>query len=201
MTPSQTEKIRTYLLASKEELENAKLSPMLQKRIIRLRDFYNYSLQYPRTTSRDLARMIQKKYDVSVTQSYEDVRLIDACIGLINKRTRDFDRDRVRQWCEEAIELARKKGDAKSFASVISVYVKGTNLDKDETTRPDYASIVPQTFVFCSDPEAAGFKRIPGILEKAKKMMQKDIGDAQILEEYTADEPAPDTTKQPPRYD
>lgn len=191
MTPKLVDTVRTYLMASPQEMEEANLTPGLRKRMTRLRDFYNYSLEYPRTPTKDLAKMIRDKYGISVPQSYEDVRLIDACIGLINRRTREYDRARVRDWCEEAISLAREKGDVKAFTAAIAVYVKGTNLDKDEASSPDYSAIVPQTFVFCSDPEVAGFKKVPGILEKARKMLKRDIGEAQIVEEYTAGSSSP----------
>lgn len=180
--------VQNYLLASADEMQRAKLPQSLQTRMLRLREFYAYWLQYPRTSDKELAQMIRDKYDIRISQSYEDVRLIKICLGAFNRLTKEYDRYLFRQRCEEGWQLAREAGDIKSFAAITSAYVKGTGLDKDELTRPDYSVIVPQTFTITGDPSAAGFKVVPGILEKAKKMEQRYIQEAEIVNEYKPDE-------------
>ena len=63
------------------------------------------------------------------------------------------------------------------------VYVKGgdytldtlpeAKIAKEENTAPEYGQIVPQQFTVTTDPSVAGFKRIPNIQEKARRLLQK----------------------------
>lgn len=80
--------------------------------------------------------------------------------------------------------MAREQEDAKAFAAVTATYLKGTQLDKEEHNAPDYSVIVPQRFTISADPSVAGFKVVPGILEKAKKLEARYVQEveAQLTE-------------------
>ncbi len=177
--------VQEHLFSSVDEMKQAKVQPRVRDRILRIREFYTYWLRYPRTADKDIVKMIMDRYGLGATQAYFDLRLVKHCLGALNTLTKEYDRYLFRQRCEEGWEMAREAGDVKAFAAVISAYVKGTGLDKDELTRPDYSSIVPQTFTITSDPSASGFRVVPGILEKAKKMEARYMQEAEIVPEYT----------------
>lgn len=181
--------VQEHLFSSPEEMKEAKVQPRVRDRILRIREFYTYWLRYPRTADKDIVQMIMDRHHLSATQAYFDVRLIKHCLGALNTLTKEYDRYLFRQRCEEGWEMAREAGDVKAFAAVTSAYVKGTGLDKDDITRPDYAAIVPQTFVITSDPSAAGFKVVPGIVEKAKRLEARYIQEAETVPEYTDETP------------
>lgn len=168
-------------------MKEAKIQPRVRDRILRIREMYTYWLRYPRTSDKDIVQMIMERHKMGATQAYFDVRIIKHCLGALNTLTKEYDRYLFRQRCEEGWEMARAAGDVKAFAAVTSAYVKGTGLDRDDLSRPDYSSIVPQTFTITSDPSAAGFRVVPGILEKAKKLEARYIQEAETVPEFTED--------------
>ena len=178
-----------YLLASVQEMEEAHLSAPTRARMLRLREMYALWLQNPRWGDSDIVRQLKQTYSLSTTQAYEDCRLVKVCLGNLGRLTKDYDRFLFRQRCEEGWEMARKADHAKAFAAVTATYLKGTGLDRDDPTAPDYATIRPQTFVITSDPTAAGFKPIPGIIEKARRL------EARYIQEIEAEEQKPETEK------
>ena len=64
-----------------------------------------------------------------------------------------------------------------------AAYSRGCQLDKDELQAPDYSVITPQTFVISADPGDAGFKRVPGIMEKARKLYAQYAQEAEAADE------------------
>lgn len=180
------ERAQRYLLASVEEMREAKLAPAVQQRMLRLRELYAYWLQNPRLVDKDIVVELQKRHGIGVSQAYEDVRIIKICLGNLGRLTRDYDRYLFRCRCEEGWEMAREQEDAKAFAAVTATYLKGTQLDKEEHNAPDYSVIVPQRFTISTDPSVAGFKVVPGILEKAKKLEARYVQEVeeQLTEEF-----------------
>ena len=83
--------------------------------------------------------------------------------------------------------MARTNNDPNAYARVLAAYGKYTKLDKEKHEGPDYSMIVPQTFEISGDPEVAGFKKIPNVEEKAKKMVARFIQEA----DYEIVEPKP----------
>lgn len=172
-----------YILATNEEMEQAHLTIPMRARMIRLREMYALWLQNPRWCDRDIVSQLRSRYQLGLSQAYEDCRLVKVCLGNLGRLTRDYDRYLFRQRCEEGWQMAREKEDPKAFAAVTATYLKGTGLDRDEPAAPDYASIAPQQFVITSDPSVAGFKVIPGILERARRLEERYIEEVDEVEE------------------
>ena len=175
MDPKLAERAQRYLLASVEEMQEAHLPGAVMSRMLRMREMYALWLQNPRFGDRDIVEALQRKYKIGLSQAYEDVRCIKICLGNLGRLTRDYDRYLFRQRCEEAWQMAREQGDVKAFAAVTAAYAKGTQLDKEDTAAPDYSAITPQAFTITADPAVAGFKVIPGIIDKARKLEAKYI--------------------------
>lgn len=191
-TPSVIETAKEYLFCPVEEMQHAGLPDRVQKRMLRLREMYAIWLADPRLRDVDVVRMMQKRFGIASTQAYEDLRCIKICLGEFNRHSRDYDRYLFRKRCEEGWEMARKKDDLKAFASITAAYARGCKLDSDEKVAPDYSLIVPQTFAITSNPAAAGFKVVPGILDKAKKLYARYASEAEVIdepEEITPPEP------------
>lgn len=175
MDKNLAERAQKYLLASEQEMNDAHLSTVQQSRLLRMREMYALWLQNPRYVDKDIVEVLRRKYGIGLSQAYEDVRCIKICLGNLGRITKDYDRFLFRQRCEEGWEMARAQDDAKAFAAVTATYLKGTQLDKEDAAAPDYSVIVPQQFVVSSNPAVAGFKVVPGILEKAKKLEARYI--------------------------
>ena len=189
MTRELIERTQEFLFASEEEMKEARLPAPVRERLFRLRDMYMYWLRTPRLTDGDIAQEIQRRYKLSATVSYDDVRLIKTAIGNLNQASKEYHRWVFEQRAEEGFQMARTYHDPNAFAKMLASYGKYTGLDKEKHEGPDYSMIVPQTFEISGDPEVAGFKKIPNVEEKARKIVAEFIQetDYEIVTDKTDD--------------
>ncbi len=187
MTRELIERTQEFLFASEEEMIQARLPEPVRTRLFRLRDMYLYWQRSPRMTDGAVAQELQRRYKLSATMAYDDVRLIKVALGNLNQASEEYYKWVFLQRCEEGFQMARTNNDPNAFARVLAAYGKYTKLDKEKHEGPDYSMIVPQTFEISSDPEVAGFKKIPNVEEKAKKMVARFIQEA----DYEIVEPKP----------
>ena len=178
MNPETIQRTQQFLFASEEEMERARLPSRMRERLTRLRGMYAYWLQHPRLTDRNVVGELCQRYGVGLTAAYEDLRLIKVCLGNLNQCTAEYYRYVFLQRAEEAFQMARQNNDARAFAQALATLGKYTRLDAPEGDRPDYSQIVPQQFDVTSDPEAGGFRRIPNVEEKVKRMLSRYITEA-----------------------
>ena len=175
--PRKLERIQNFLFASLEEMQEACLPKREQERLLRLRGAYSYWLENPRIKEKDLARYLQNIHHIGQSAAYNDLRIIKVLLGSLNTATTEYYRWHFVNLCEEAFELARNandgNGDAKAFASALSAYLKGTQLDKEKAQAIDYSLIVPQTFEVVGDPAAAGLTVDHDAHSKAQKLLQR----------------------------
>lgn len=197
MSPEIIQKTQTFLFSSKKEMDDARLPENVQQHILRLRAVYTYWLQKPQLTDRAVVSFMQETYKIGHAVAYEDLRLIKICLGNLNQCTTDYFRWVFLSRAEEAFQMARDNNDPKAFAAALATFGKYTRLDQADGNVPDYSQIVPQQFTITSDPEAAGFKRIPDLEVKIKKMLSRYITDAE-RPQYVEAEEVP-TAKSSPR--
>lgn len=191
MSPEVVKRTQEFLFSSVEEMDAAHLQKSTQEHILRLRSIYTYWLQNPQLKEISIVSELRRRYKLGETVAYEDLRLIKICLGNLNQCTTDYYRWVFLNRAEESFEMARQSGDAKAFAATLATYGKYTRLDRDEGNVPDYSSIVPQDFTITSDPTVAGFKRIPNVEEKARKLLARYIKDVESPQYYPAEEVKP----------
>ena len=143
------------------------------ERIIRLRDVYNYWLSFPSKKDRDIRQELMTRGGISMSQAYEDIRVIKSLLGEFQKTTKDYHRYRFLEMISGAYKTAAEKGDARSMAAAAAQYAKYTQLDKDDDRDKGYDRIVPQKFTFTDDPEVIGIKRVPDHREKIRKTKER----------------------------
>ena len=173
INPEIIDKVQRLLLAEESEIDAAGLKPGVKERIMRLREMYFYWIRNPRQNERQIVDVLRKQYALRLSQAYEDAQLLRICIGNIQQVTRQWSQWVFLQRCEEGFEMARKEGNINAFAKMLATFARGTKIAKEENTAPEYDQIVPQQFTVTTDPSVAGFRRIPNIHEKAKKLLQK----------------------------
>lgn len=188
MNPETIERTQKFLFASEQEMDAEHFKPATKERLLRLRDIYMFWLNNPRMGSKSVVTEIKRRYKISEVCAWEDLRLIKICLGNLNTATTDYYRWVFLARCEEGFELARRNNDSNAFAKVLAAFGKYTKLDVNDAEGPDYSQIVPMTFEISADPTVAGFKAIPDIEKKAKKLLdkyKKEIDDAnfEIVEE------------------
>lgn len=176
-TPEQIETVQRYLLEDDATLQKSALPSATVARIGRLRAVYLWWKRYPNTPDRKIVELLMREGGVKSSVAYEDLNMLKVCLGALNEQTRAFHQYRLLCMVEETYNLAREKGDAASMAKAISAYGKYTRLDKDELSTPDYARIVPQTFVPVSDPAVAGLKPVEDLEKRIEVLKKKYLGE------------------------
>lgn len=169
MIPAIAETAKDYLFADANEMEAAGLPEVTRRHLIRLRDIYNYWLQFPLTKDRDMVLRIGKEYGLQPTQAYADLRIVKALLGDLQKATKEYHRYRFIEMVNAAYEIARINRDAKSMVAAADKYAKYTQLDKEDLVDRGFDKIMIQPFKPTDDPSVAGFKPVPNIRERIQK--------------------------------
>lgn len=185
MIPATLDVALEHLFSSTDEMQNAHIPEIIQKRILRIRDLYTFWLNYPNTKDVDIVRELRKRYGISQNIAYQDLRIIKTLLGEINKSSRDFYRYKFNKMIERAFEVADRKGDAKAMAAASAAYGKFNKLDKEDPQDLGYDKIIPQNFEITDDPAILGYKKIPNVKERINKIineMGQDIQDVQYEE-------------------
>lgn len=180
-TPKEIEVVLRYLLEDETTLQKSGLSAATVARIARLRAVYLYWKRFPSTSDKKIIDLLIQEGNVKRSVAYEDLAMLKVCLGALSEQTRAFHQYRLLCMVEETYAIAREKGDAASMAKAVSAYGKYTRLDKDDLSTPDYAQIVPQTFVPVSDPTVAGLKPIENLEERMAVLRQKYLADSALI--------------------
>ena len=103
MLPAILDTAKDYLFADVSKMVADGLPEVTQRHLIRLRDIYNYWLQFPLTKDRELVAYIQQAYQLQTTQAYADLRLVKALLGDLQKSTKEYHRYRFIEMVNAAI--------------------------------------------------------------------------------------------------
>lgn len=184
--PATYDIAREHLFSSVDEMNAAHVPQLIQERLIRLRDMYNFWLQYPYLKDQEIVLELKKRYNLGKSAAYEDIRIIKYLLGDLNRATKDYHRFRFSQMISEAFDMGRRTKDARAMASAANFYGKYTQLDKDDERDLGYDKIVVQPFEPSNDPSILGIKPIPNIRQridqKIKQYMNEDIEDVTFEE-------------------
>jgi len=191
--PATIDVCEKYLFADISEMSADGLPEVIQQRLLRLRDMYNFWLQFPRKKDLEIVAELELRYKVSKSTAYEDIRIIKRLLGDLAKTTKDYHRYKFCQMIDETYEMAKRIKDARAMGAAANYYGKYTQLDKEDILDKGYDKIVVQPFEPTDDPSVLGIKAIPNIREKIKSKIQQywseDIEDVEFEEvEFNEDE-------------
>lgn len=161
---------REHLFTDGEEMARLNIAPVLQARVLRLRGAYTFWLQFPNQKDVEIVAKLMKEAGVSRTTAYEDVRIVKALLGDLNKSTKEFHRWKLCNMIMETYEKAKRLGDAKAMVAALDKYGKYTQLDKEDLVDRGFDKIQVQPFEPTDDPTVIGLKPIPNL---RKKMQEK----------------------------
>lgn len=186
--PSIIDTARDHLFADVDDMQRAGLPEATCTHIIRLRDLYNYWLQHPHCSDRDIVQKLQNDYKISKSQAYTDLGILKMLLGEFQKTTKDYHRYRFNEMINEAFEIARDQKDGKAMAAAAAQYAKYNQLDKEDAIKYGYDKIIVQTFVPTDDPSVVGFKPIPNIREKIRKKIDFYSQDCEYIDDIAIEE-------------
>lgn len=191
--PATIEVCRDHLFSDREEMTQNNIPVVIQERLIRLRDMYNLWLNFPRKKDVEIVKELELRYKIQRSTAYEDIRVIKALLGDLNKSTKDFHRWKFCGMLDEAYEMAKRMKDARAMVAAADKYGKYTQLDKEDLIDRGYDKIQVQPFEPTDDPSVIGIKPIPNIRQriqdKIKQYWSDDIEDIDYeVVEYNEDD-------------
>lgn len=164
--PNISDVALTHLFTPMDKMLAAGVPEVTAKRILRLRDAYNYWLNFPHKGDREIVGYLQKRYGIASSTSYEDLKLIKLLLGSLQKASKDYHRYRVLERLTRAYDMAAAKGDVTDMVRAMDKYAKYVRLDKEDVQDVDWNIIVPQRFTVTDNPEVIGIKPIPNVRER-----------------------------------
>lgn len=191
--PATIDVCEKHLFSDVEEMTREGVPELIQQRLIRLRDMYNYWLQFPRKKDLEIVGELELRYKVGKSTAYEDIRIIKRLLGDFAKTTKDYHRYKFCQMIDETYEMAKRIKDARAMGAAANYYGKYTQLDKEDILDKGYDKIIVQPFEPTDDPTVLGIKPIPNVRERIKSKIQQywseDIEDVDFEEvEFNEDD-------------
>lgn len=184
--PNTLEVAKEHLFSSEDEMVRAGVPEVIRRRLLRLRDVYNYWLKFPDSRDRDIAQLLMKRYGLGTNIAYRDLNLIKTLLGEMAETTKKYHRYRFLCMLEKSFALAERRGDTRAMVSAAAAYGKYARLDKEDPADLGLDRIRPQSFEVSDDPSLAGFKPIPNVRAKIaallKEMSVPGISDVEFEE-------------------
>lgn len=171
--PATIEVCEKYLFADITEMSADGIPELIQQRLLRLRDMYNFWLQFPRKKDLEIVLELERRYSVSKSTAYEDIRIIKRLLGDLAKTTKDYHRYKFCQMIDETFDMAKRTKDARAMGAAANYYAKYTQLDKEDILDKGYDKIIVQPFEPTDDPTVLGIKPIPNVREKIKSKIEQ----------------------------
>lgn len=167
------------LMLPEEQLRSKRVEEQTIRRIVRLRDVYNYMLRNPLKKDREYIDYIQSSHtnadgkSVSKRTAYEDLEILHAVVGNLQMCTKEWHRWRFNSMIMEGYSIAVRNEDAAAIAKLSGMYGKYNQLDKNEEGR-SYTEVPHIVFVF--DVSVMGFKPIPDAYKVIDSLFAKYVG-------------------------
>ena len=102
------------LFTSEQELR-ARYTDAQVVHVIRLRDMYNWMLSNPDAHDRQFIEQCRSRYQLSRSQSYEDLALIKKLLPTLSQASRDFHRWKANEMLLETYRMAKARKDTKTM--------------------------------------------------------------------------------------
>ena len=150
-----------------EEEQRAKGVPAeVARRIVRLRDVYNYMLRNPLKKDREYVSYIQAGWQeggkpLSRRKAYEDIEILHAVVGTLQECSKEWHRWRFNNMIMEGYAVALRKEDATAIARLAGMYGKYNRLDREDDLDRGYGEMPRIKFSF--NVADMGFKPIPNV--------------------------------------
>lgn len=150
--------------------------------VARLRDTYTFWLGKPTLTDTNIRDYLMANFKVSKMQAYRDLANIKLILGNIPVATKEFYRYKANHILDEAHSAAMAGNDkrAKALTKIAEAIAYNNRTNEDDGEKLPFDKIIPQDLSFSVDPEVAGVKRIPGVADKAKKVLAKYEDDIEL---------------------
>lgn len=171
--PSILDSARKYLFEDSDKMVAAGVPAATMAHIIRLRDIYNYWLNYPSKRDRDIVAELRSRYGIGDTVARDDLKLIKILLGDLQKPTKDYMRYRVTVMLQRAYEKADAANDARNMVAAADKIAKVHRLHEEDERANVLDTLVPTRLQFTDDPTVIGLNRMPDFRKRISKVKEK----------------------------
>lgn len=171
--PTIYDTARKYLFADADKMRKEGVVAEMANHILRLRDLYNYWLEFPSKKDRDIVTELKSRYNISTTVAREDLRLIKTLLGDLQKNSKDYTRYRFTEMIMRAYDLAAKKENTRDMVAAAAQFAKYMQLDKDDERANIIDRVTPIVLSFTDDPAVIGITRLPNFRERIKNLKER----------------------------
>lgn len=156
--------------------------------VLRLREMYNWYLSNPDAHDRQFIDECRSRYQLSKSQSYEDLALIKRLLPALSTASRDFHRWKANEMLLETYRMAKARKDTKTMEKAASSYAKYNRVDLEDEQAVPYDDIVVQPFTATSDPSVLGLVPIPNLQKRIDALLKELSGESRDIEDITYEE-------------
>lgn len=186
--PKMIKVCQADLFTSVQELEQ-RYDSLTIGRLLRIRDEYQWVLANPDVADRQFVEEFTSRSGVSERMVYSDLAIIKQLLPMLGSSSREWHRWKANQMLLETYQRAKRRNDTKTMERAAASYAKYNRVDvEDEQTLP-YDQIVVQPFTATDDPSVLGIKKIEGLDERIKEMIEKYRRETIDIEDVDWEEP------------
>ena len=156
--------------------------------VLRLREMYNWYLSNPDAHDRQFIDECRSRYQLSKSQSYEDLALIKRLLPALSTASRDFHRWKANEMLLETYRMAKARKDTKTMAKAASSYAKYNRVDLEDEQALPYDDIVVQPCTATSDPTVLGLVPVPNLQKRIDALLKELSGESRDIEDITYEE-------------
>ncbi len=155
--------------------QSVELTETQQLLLSRIRDVYTFWLSKPTLTDSKIRDYLMANFNISKSQAYNDIALVKMVLGNVPVATKEFFRYKANHILDEAHAAAMAGNDkkAKALTKIAEAIAYNNRTNEDDGEKMPFDEIVPKDLSFTIDPTVAGVKTIPGMREKAMKLLKK----------------------------
>lgn len=167
------------LFFAKMEDSSLVLTEPQQQRYDRLYDTYTHWLQNPILPDNRVRDYIVANYGVTKMTAYQDIAIIKCLFGSVQVSHKEMQRVKANHLFDmaAAAAVAGNTEKAKTLTKIAEGIVKANRLDDAEKDEVIWTDIVPKDFSLTVDPSVIGIEPVPGIKEKAEKLLKRYTAD------------------------
>lgn len=163
------------LYFAKLEDDSLVLDDRQQERFDRLSDGYYHWLSNPMLPETRMRDYLMSRHGVTSRIAYQDIAVIKAIFGHVPMAHKEQMRIKANHLFDMAAAAAMAGNDAKARAltKIAEGIAKVNHLDENEGEENNWEDIVPRDFSLSVDPRVIGIEPVPGILDKAQKLLRR----------------------------
>jgi hypothetical protein len=140
--------------------------------MLRYQSTFEYWNEHPEYIDTQIANFMVDKFDISRSQAFRDIPLIEKLLGSIKKSAKDWTRYRVTQLAFSDHNLAIANGQYTSAAILLDKIIKANKLDQPDSDDIDWSELEQPNLEPSSDIRVLDQRLYNPDIDKLRKQLR-----------------------------